>query len=353
MNFKILTYNNADEWIRLLNKLPIDQQDVYYTPEYYKLYENLGDGLAECFVFEHNGEFALYPYLINRVNDLRFNLEKEYFDIQGAYGYNGVVSSSYEKDFIDFYNRSFSEYANDKGIIAEFTRFHPILKNQEFSKKHIQIVFDRKTIFVDLQKSITEIFSSFQTTTRKQIKRSTSRHNIEVKSFDDGTPQIDTFLNIYSEAMNRVNSSKYLYFNREYFVQLLNNPDSTLFIAEMDNAPIAAIITIKYNQYLHGHLGGALTNYLSFSPYSLLYFEMIKYGIDNNCKYLHLGGGTSGDENDPLLKYKLNFSDNTADFYIGKKVYNDTVYSRIVNEWKKNNPEKIKQFERQLLIYRN
>jgi hypothetical protein len=101
MNWKILTLKDRDEWNNSIRALPIAQQDIYYTPEYYSLYENYGDGKAQCFVFEKDGEIALYPFLINSVNDLGYDLDDEYYDIQGAYGYNGVVSSIHNESFID------------------------------------------------------------------------------------------------------------------------------------------------------------------------------------------------------------------------------------------------------------
>ena len=96
MNYKVFSLQDKEEWNNLLKKLPTKQQDIYYTPEYYSLYENYGDGKAQCFVFEKEGEIALYPFLINSINQLGYELDNEYFDIQGAYGYNGVVSSSYD-----------------------------------------------------------------------------------------------------------------------------------------------------------------------------------------------------------------------------------------------------------------
>lgn len=46
MNYKILNLKNRQKWKILLNELPINQQDVYFTPEYYELYEKNGDGKA-------------------------------------------------------------------------------------------------------------------------------------------------------------------------------------------------------------------------------------------------------------------------------------------------------------------
>ncbi|HHX69034.1 MAG TPA: GNAT family N-acetyltransferase, partial [Gallicola sp.] len=62
MNYKVYNLNQKDKWNYFFKLLPIEQQDIYFTPEYYELYENNGDGKAQCFVFEENDEIALYPF---------------------------------------------------------------------------------------------------------------------------------------------------------------------------------------------------------------------------------------------------------------------------------------------------
>ena len=52
MSYKVLTLDEKEEWSKLLEKLPVDQQDIYYTPDYYELYEKNGDGKAICFVLK-------------------------------------------------------------------------------------------------------------------------------------------------------------------------------------------------------------------------------------------------------------------------------------------------------------
>ena len=79
--YRILTLSEKDEWSKLLDKLPIEQQDIYYTPDYYELYERNGDGKAMCFVYEKNDDVALYPFLIKCINNLGYELDEEYFDI--------------------------------------------------------------------------------------------------------------------------------------------------------------------------------------------------------------------------------------------------------------------------------
>ena len=75
MTYRVLTIDEKEEWSVLLEKLPIDQQDIYYTPDYYELYEKNGDGRALCFAFQKNDDIALYPFLMNSVNDLGYDFK--------------------------------------------------------------------------------------------------------------------------------------------------------------------------------------------------------------------------------------------------------------------------------------
>ena len=134
--------------------------------------------------------------------------------------------------------------------------------------------------------------------------------------------------------------------------RLIKNTPNVCFIAFWEEKPIASIIAFYNQYYMHGHIGGALSNYLNMSPYSLLYSEMIKYGQVKGCRYLHVGGGTTSKKDDPLLKYKMNFSDISLDFFIGKKIHNEIVYSEILNQWEKKYPESYNKNKNMLLGYR-
>ena len=97
----ILTLKDKEKWSEYLSLFDPRQMDVYFTPEYYSLYEAYGDGEAICFVYQEEQSIALYPFMKNSVNKLVYELEGEYFDIQGAYGYNGVVTNCKEQVFLN------------------------------------------------------------------------------------------------------------------------------------------------------------------------------------------------------------------------------------------------------------
>ena len=84
MSYRILTLNERIEWSTCLAKLPLDRQDIYDTPDFYDLCERNGDGKALCFVFEQDGDVAMYPFLLNSVNELGYDLYNQDYDLQGA-----------------------------------------------------------------------------------------------------------------------------------------------------------------------------------------------------------------------------------------------------------------------------
>ncbi len=351
--YKLLDLSQQNEWRACIEKLPIDQQDVYYTPEYYELYQNYGDGKAQCFIFEKDGEIALYPFLINSINALGYELDKEYFDIEGAYGYNGVVSTSSEKTFLNSFYNSFNHYCNTKGIIAEFTRFHPLLENQELSKSHLDIIFDRKTIYLNIkEKTQEEIFKNFQRSTKKQIKRAKYRHKIEIRIEKGNNENLEIFYPLYLENMKRIEASSYFFFEKSFFQGIFQKLQHFLFTAYYKGEAIASIIVLCSDTKMHGHLGGAKKDYLDLSAVSLLYNEIIAFGIDNNYELIHFGGGRSGDNEDSLYKFKQNFSALETDFYIGKKVYLPEIYKKTCHYWENTFPEKKEKYKNILLKYR-
>lgn len=353
MAFTVLSFDNKEAWSKYLRKLPREQQDAYYTPEYYALYENLGDGKAQCFVFELGDQIAMYPFLLNSVNQLEYRLEEEYYDIQGAYGYNGVISSTSDEDFIEQFNKSFCNYCKEHNIIAEFTRFHPILKNHTFSQDQVNVFHDRETIMVDLQKPYDQIYSEIQKSTRKQIRRATTKYDLEIRVVEKPSLELSKEIyKVYVNSMGRLKATDYLYFNEDYFLNLLNNTNTSCLLAYHDEKLISVITCLVYKDYIHGHLGGTLSDYLKFSPFCVLYNTMIEYGQSKGCKFLHVGGGASKGPDDPVFVFKKHFSDIILPFYIGTKIHNQKIYNKVVVQWENMKLENNANENKMVLKYR-
>lgn len=333
MKFRILSLADKDIWNNYLSKLSIEQQDIYFTPEYYELYEKNGDGKAQCFVFEKEGDIALYPYLINSVNELGYELDKEYYDIQGAYGYNGVIASNYTISFRKAFYSQFRQFCDNENIIAEFTRFSPILGNHQFSENFMDVVYDRETVFLNLEQPYDDIWST-QYTSQNRNKIRKGRRDLYCKITQDKR-FIDGFRQIYNETMQNIGADDYYYFSDEYFNNLLfgNNKIINVYDQASDELQASMILMI-YGNYAHYHLSGRANDCKNNAVNNFMLDEAIRFAQNKGCKLFHFGGGNSNIKKDNLLKFKQNFSKDNGKFFIGKKIYNEKKYNNVILQWK-------------------
>ena len=347
---KVLGLADSDEWRVGLEKLPTTCKDVYFTPEYYSLYEAYGDGEACCFIFERDGEIALYPFLKNPIIPLGYELDKEYYDIQGAYGYNGLIASTDNSDFIHDFWVDFDVWCQDNDVIAEFMRFHPLMKNYKLGDGHFKMIHDRNTVFLDLFQTEEEIFQGFEKSTRKHILK--AEKTIEVRPAKRTEENVEIFNRIYRENMEHVHSVPYLFFSLEHFRNMFQMDEIEFFIAYQEEKPIACYSGLVSPVFYGNYLRASLTEYNKTGVNTLMYWSMIKSAKAHGCRYVHFGGGTSGDPENSLLKYKMNFSHTLSEFWIGKKVHNQAVYNQIVGQWKQKHPESYEAHKVMLLGYR-
>ncbi len=351
-NYKILTLSDHIIWNEYIHNLPLDQQDIYYTPEYYSLYENNGDGKALCFVFEKDDDFALYPFLINSVNNIGYDLDNQYYDIQGAYGYNGVVYTTNNLSFRKSFNEAFYDYISINNIISEFTRFHPLINNCSFPIE-MKIIKDRNTVYLDLSKSYDEIWEKQYSSINRNMIRKALKHGIiiEASSLES---DYDVFYELYKITMQNIGADEYYHFSPQYFKvikeQMVNN--HILLLAKKNNKIICGTIIFINKYYCHYHLSGRLREFANTGVNNLILDEAIKIAKNLGCHYFHFGGGATGLENDSLLKFKSNFSKSFSEFYIGKKIHNQSIYDEVIEQWERKHPEKNTKFNNYILKYR-
>lgn len=348
---KILDISNKEEWNKYLCMIPNHNKDIYFTPEYYKAYQENGDGKAICFVFEENSNIAMYPFLINNIPP-NYGF-KGYKDIQSVYGYNGIIHNDINdiENFKEHFFNSFYEYCQNEKIIAEFCRFHPLIRTEEFSKGFIDILEDRNTVVLDLSQDKQDIWDKSYSSINRNMIRKAVKNNIHI-SVSQKEEDFQSFFDIYNGTMKNVNADNYYFFSDKYFSVFLNElkNKSKLLLAKIDDEIISGMLLIYSDNYAHYHLSGRKKEYSNLASNNLLLDTAIKIAKDMKCKYFHFGGGTSSDMKDPLFKFKSGFSKENGLFYIGKKIHNQEIYDQIISIWEKNNPNKI---DKRLLKYRN
>ncbi len=349
---KILNVKDEQAWNEYFNLLSKSKQDVYFTPQYYKLHEEHGDGKAKCFVFIKDNDFALYPFLINSINELGYKTNVECFDIQGAYGFNGVISTSNESSFKTGFKESFHEFCKQENIITEFTRFHPLIRNESFSE-YMEIIGVREMVLLDLCNEYDFIWNKCYSSVNRNMIRKAVNQNISA-SASDKIEDYHDFIDIHDQTMKNVGAEKYFYFSENYFLKFreLLNKQHRLVVAKKDGKSICAMLLFINGDYAHYHLSGRVKEYSNTGVNNLILDEAIKIAKQEGCKMFHLGGGNSNEANDSLLKFKSDFSKQRVMLQIGKKIHNHDVYNQIVNQWSEKFPEKAVMYKNFVLKYR-
>lgn len=347
---KVLTIEDASEWNQWLHKFDNNQKDVYYTPEYYSLYQHNGDGLAKCFIYYEDEKIVLYPFLQNPITTLGYDLDREYYDIQGAYGYNGIIATCKDADFIARFHECFDAFCQEQAIVAEFSRFHSILGNQVLASPNMKTFYSRHTVKLNLTPSLDDIWmKSFSSKNRNVIKKAQKEGVTIVESKD-----YEFFRQMYNQTMKNVEAEAFYFFPKSYYDEFQQNfgEDVILCFAIYEGKPISGSMFMFSKDYAHYHLSGRDKDYYKIAANNLVLWYGIQKAKERGCKWFHLGGGTTGEENDPLLHFKRNFSKEEGDFWFGKRVHNPTAYGNIVAQWMEKYPESYEQNKIKLLGYR-
>lgn len=340
--YKVLNTNDL-EWNTYIFKMPYMYQDIYFTREYMLLYENNGDGVGQLFVYCEDDNVAIYPYLLNEIDG--YDLLENYFDIQTAYGYGGPLISNLDESFRTNFEQEFLKYCLENNIVAEFVRFHPYMENQNVFKEKMDVIHNRMTVCLDLEPTIDEIWKNSINSKNRNMIRKAEKNMLYI----DYEKDIKAFRELYEGTMDKVSATGYYYFEDSYYEEMMNDDHYRMISVKKDNRIIASAIFMCFGYYMHYHLAGSDKAYLSYAPNNLLLWEAIKYAKKEGCQLFHFGGGLEDDIENPLFKFKSAFSKQYLDFYIGKRVHNQKIYSSLIKSWE----EKNKKEARLLLQYRD
>ena len=138
-------------------------------------------------------------------------------------------------------------------------------------------------------------------------------------SVREGTKEdLPIFYNIMKETGSRDD-----FFIRpiEYFEKIydkLSPKYVKILIAEFEGKPIAAVMPIFYGNKVWYAYGGSSNQYRNLMPNYLLQYEMMKWGLQNNCDCYDFRG-VSGfkDKNDPsygVYRFKKGFNGDFVEF---------------------------------------
>lgn len=330
---KLLDSTEKDEWNNIIDSF--EKRDIYFKYNYVDSFRINGDGIPQMFFLEcEYGKVAnvYFKRDIAELDKFKNKIDKnKFFDIVTPYGYGGIL---YEGEDIDklreIYKLEFEKYCITNNIISEFIRFNPMIDNHKFLKDYYSVQKIRRTIYMDLSKGEEFIWNNLKSQNRNVIRKAI-KNNLKIE-VSESIESMNKLIDLYYKTMDKDHASEYYYFNKEFFYSIIKNLKGNfkVFSVIYENKVIASAIILYNDEFVHYHLSGSKKEYLKFSPNNLLVYEVAKWGVKNNKKLFHLGGGYAGD-NDSLFRFKKSFSkSNEFDFWIGKRIYNKHIYDYLV-----------------------
>ena len=336
-------------WRSELSLIPPENKTVYFTEEYVSAYQS-EKIRSEAFIYQENESCFILPYLRQA-----FVLNKEeLWDFETPYGYGGGISNTTNSLFLTNAWKSFNQYAQESKCIAGFIRFDPMIKNNELAKSSsFSSFFDRHTVAIDLTLTDEDIFLKEIHSKHRNVIRKAEKNNLEFV-VDTELKYLSDFVDIYTETMSRLGADEFFDFGENHYKKLMNGlQGNSFFSVVLLNDEVISIAIIMLDElYGHYHLAGSKLEYLKYSPNNFLLFKTAIYLKSLGKVAFHIGGGTSSDESNSLFKFKKRFSKSLQRFYIGKKVFCESEYNEICNNWANENPEKAETLKNITLKYR-
>ena len=351
MNYKVLNSNkDLYEWEDLFNRLPSHYNDIYFKPSYMNLYKKK-DSEALIFAYYENEYLWIYPFFLTKINKKFYNTnQKIYSDIESVYGYSGPLSNNSDTLFLEKAVETFNLWCEKNNIVAEFIRFHPLLNNNCYHNKDIQIIHDRNTVSIDIN-NFNNYQKKFDSKTRNMIKKFYKTKNYIKRS--NLREDYNLFVDLYLTNMKLLKADKYYLFNNQYFDDLFNFLlQNGVLIAAFDEFKqlIGGALIFYSNNYAHYHLASTLKTSKYAGVSNAIIEEAIEISSEKSKSKLHLGGGVTSDKDDKLLKFKISMGNDINKFYIGKKIHNDKIYNEIKNTYISQN---INYNKNKILFYKD
>lgn len=322
-HFEAIT--DKDKWDAFLKD--IGTYDFYHTYDYHTLSLSKGETPVLLKYIEREVQIGL-PIIIRNIPNTKYK------DATSVYGYVGPISKGVTSNFNNSnFLKGITNYFNNNNIISVFSRLNPYVEYQHTILKNFGVVFPQgKVVNINLNLDLSTQRTKYRDRLKTHINK--ARRFCTVKA-SSSNKDLQKFIELYNENMDRVHAKKYYYFNKSYFENILKSNDfKTIILSAVDNESdevIGASMFISTNSILHYHLSGSKEEYLHLMPTKLLIDEMRVIANREGCyNSFNLGGGLGGRDDDSLFHFKSSFSKDFKQFSLWKFIVNKKIYDELV-----------------------
>lgn len=353
MRARVLTApEDAVGWRRAVSGFGDTGDDLYFQPEWALLNAGEGGAKARLFFYSDGADSLAYPFLDRPVAPIGASRVGDGSrDIETAYGYGGPLSTTDSKEFLQAAWSAFGRWCAETRVVAEFVRFHPLLGNERWIGHRAETMKDRATVSMALGRgSRAEL--PYPSTARNMIRRSLRVPcTVEERNDDEGWA---LFRQLYLETMDRKRAEDSYYFDERYFEGLreITVRRGFLLTVESSGTGFAAAVFLRGARWLHYHLSGARGRGAVPGSMNLLLHNAAVRGAELGLERLHLGGGASRADDDPLLRFKASMGTDRHEFWIAGRVHDAEAYRSLREAWRAEYPQLWVRYCARILCYR-
>lgn len=346
MNIKRYNTENISEFISEWGEV-ISTLDIYYQPSFLACDARMQGGTYEVAVCSTENDFWIYPYLLLPISNT------EWIDLSSPYGYAGPVCSS--EEFGRLAEVEFvREVQMNLPVVTEFVRYH-YQYNEHYKFHHnITNLLNRKVVILSLNQHEDFWMNQFSGTNRNLVRKlENDGFEWEQKKFE--CEDIEAFDQAYRLNMKHTQAEEFYFFDSSFYEQLIDNLGEKLRIARVkkDNVVYAIALFFVSGGIVTYYLSARNLDYPKIPGSNVLLARMCFWAKQNGCTTINFGGGLSLSEDDFLYKFKRNFSKETRDFYIGKRIHNSEKYQELIRAYQaRNGVEAFEKVKYLLQFYR-
>ncbi len=321
-----------ERWDAILQASFASDADIYFIFDLCDAYAAQYGAVAEAVFYADEHLELFYPYLVRDIRRIPLfaGLADEACDIVTPYGYGGPlikVTGPQATESMARFRAQFEEYAHGRNFVSEFIRFHPALDAAPFLKPHIEVSEAGSVALIQLDLLPEEIIKRFASDKRRGVKKA-EQAGVEVEFVHQPTEgDIAEFLALYEQTMDRNTAEDKYYFSAPHLLALKRRLGDKFFLvrAILGGECISSYLIFEQGVYLTNFLSGSSSAHHQYYPKNKIIWELVKYGHKRGCKIYNLGGGRPS-----LLNFKAGFATELRPFYVGKKIFNQGMYDKLV-----------------------
>jgi hypothetical protein len=243
-------------------------------------------------------------------------------DASSPYGYGGPLSTCEQADFLSQCWNTYAKFMFEQRIVAEYIRFHPLLRNDRFYGG--QISDNREVVVLDLK--VADFDARYVPRVRSLLRRVDRQAICYLEA--DLAANAQRFVDFHWAAMKAIGADGFYLFSIEYFSALAATGLARLGVcvresdAGIHGSWLAAAIFLESGETAEYHLAANSADGRTVGASSFLIDQAARLAQQRGRKYLYLGGGSDRSPQNPLLFFKAGFSPTRLMYRTGSTVFN-------------------------------